>query len=149
MRKLLAGTGLGFEVTEDSVVLIKPSKQGAAAVSEVAVLETINVFGTLDNELSIGSKSGQTLCETPKSVTIVGRERIEIQNLTSLKDILNQATGVTVSSYGPVDNWYYSRGFEVALDRWLPGHRIRLRSSEWRYSEAWTASSRARVIRAA
>jgi TonB-dependent siderophore receptor len=76
-------------------------------------IETVNVFGTLDNTLSIGSKSGQSLRETPKSVTIVTRERLEEQNLTSLVDALNQTTGVTLASYSSVDSFFFSRGFRV------------------------------------
>ncbi len=82
----------------------------SAAGSEI---ETINVFGTLEDRVGVGSKTGSSLRETPKSVTIVTRERIEAQNLTTLVDVMNQATGITVRTYGPVEAWYMSRGYRI------------------------------------
>lgn len=80
---------------------------------ESASIEEVLVFGTLDNPLTIGSKSGQSLRELPKSVSIVTRERIEAQNLSSLLEALNQTTGITSASYSSVDPFYFSRGFRV------------------------------------
>ncbi|MBL8271404.1 TonB-dependent siderophore receptor [Steroidobacter sp.] len=113
LRTLLAGTGLRFMATRDGSVAIVPEVPTTADIA--GSIETVNVFGTLDNELSVGSKSGQSLRETPKSVTIVTRERIEAQNLTSMAEALEQTTGVTVVSHSPtaVDSFFYSRGFRV------------------------------------
>lgn len=114
LDRLLAGSNLSYEVTADSVVVIRTkSQQTGASAEALPVLETVNVFGTLDNEIGVGSKSGLTLRETPKSVTIVTRERIEAQNLTTVTDVLTQATGITVRPYDPVQAWYYSRGYRV------------------------------------
>lgn len=137
VAKLISGTPLTLRVDASGAILITPEqnhtshvqgnglsrvadvqpyRNGAAGAESDAVantIETVNVFATMGSGIGVGSKTGQSLRETPKSVTVVTRERIEVQNLTSLKDILNQATGVTVSTYGPVDNFYYSRGFEV------------------------------------
>lgn len=112
LRQLLEGSGLAFEFMDDNTVAITTLR---AAAESVHVLETVNVFATLDNALSIGSKSGQSLRETPKSVTVVTRERIEAQNLTSLAEALAQTTGVTAVSHSPsaVDSYFYSRGFRV------------------------------------
>lgn len=112
LRQLLQGSGLAFEFMDANTVAITTERTAAESVH---VLETVNVFATLDNEVSIGSKSGQSLRETPKSVTVVTRERIEAQNLTSLAEALNQTTGVTAVSHSPsaVDSFFYSRGFRV------------------------------------
>ncbi|MBL8270845.1 TonB-dependent siderophore receptor [Steroidobacter sp.] len=111
LTELLKGSGLTFSQVDAKTFRILA--QAERTSFDDHIIESVNVFGTLDKQLSIGSKSGESLRETPKSVTVVSRERIEAQSLTSLKDILGQATGVTVSTYGPVDNFYYSRGFEV------------------------------------
>lgn len=107
---LLAGSGLAVASSDGRTVTLK-----SLLAAEPAILETINVFGTLDKSLSIGSKSGQSLRETPKSVTVVTRERIEAQNLTSLAEALVQTTGVVVTSHSPaaLESFYYSRGFRV------------------------------------
>ncbi|MBL8267499.1 TonB-dependent siderophore receptor [Steroidobacter sp.] len=112
LRRLLEGSGLAFEFMDENTVAITTER---AAAESVHVLETVNVFATLDNALSVGSKSGQSLRETPKSVTVVTRERIEAQNLTSLAEALAQTTGVTAVSHSPsaVDSYFYSRGFRV------------------------------------
>lgn len=81
--------------------------------TEAKTLDTVSVFGTLDNSVSTGSKDGTSLKETPKSVTVMTNERIEAQNLTDLQEILTQATGVTVGAYSPLDSFIYSRGFRV------------------------------------
>lgn len=80
---------------------------------QAKTLDTVQVFGTLDDQLGVGSKTGQSLRETPKSITVMNNERIEAQNLTSLTEALIQTTGVTVGAYSPVDSFYYSRGFRV------------------------------------
>ncbi|MBL8266575.1 TonB-dependent siderophore receptor [Steroidobacter sp.] len=105
----------GFSVAALLMTMFSPLAATAQTVGaeNSSVIETISVFGTLDSEVSIGSKSGQSLRETPKSVTLVTRERIEAQNLTSLADTLKQTTGVTVKSYTSADNAYFSRGFRV------------------------------------
>jgi outer membrane receptor for ferric coprogen and ferric-rhodotorulic acid len=81
--------------------------------TDAKTLDTVSVFGTLDNTISAGGKDGQSLKETPKSVTVVTSERIDAQNLTDLKEALVQTTGVTVGAYSPVDSFFYSRGFRV------------------------------------
>lgn len=81
--------------------------------TEAKTLDTVSVFGSLDNSVSTGSKDGTSLKETPKSVTVMTNERIEAQNLTDLQEILTQATGVTVGAFSPLDSFIYSRGFRV------------------------------------
>ncbi|MCC7483647.1 MAG: TonB-dependent siderophore receptor [Burkholderiales bacterium] len=47
-----------------------------------------------------GTKTDTPLSETPQSVTIVTRQRIEDQGATSLQDALNYAAGVRSDAYG-------------------------------------------------
>lgn len=119
LDQLLAKTDLTYEFVDGGVVRILP-KQTTSGVGRSSTagglgdtVEEVLVFGTLENRLSAGSKSGLSLRETPKSVTLVTRERIEAQNLTSLNDALNQTTGVTLASYTSVNTYFFSRGFRV------------------------------------
>lgn len=112
LRALLTESGLvyrrnapGSFVIEDTVV--------SGPRADATQLDTVMVFGTLEDELSVGSKSGQSLRETPKSVTVMSNERIEAQNLTDLQQVMQQTTGVTVGAYSPLDNFFLSRGFRV------------------------------------
>ncbi|MBL8267346.1 TonB-dependent siderophore receptor [Steroidobacter sp.] len=124
VRKLLEGTGLKLstDASTGAMLIVRDTQGSATSFSPGAgqsgsladTIETVNVFGTLENELSVGSKSGQSLRETPKSVTIVTRERIEAQNLMTVTDALTQATGVTIVSYsGSSERFIFSRGFQV------------------------------------
>jgi len=118
LEKLLQGTGLSYEFISANSVAVR-AKGGAAGAQDAqevqndTTIETVNVFGTLEEQLSIGSKSGLSLRETPKSVTIVTRERIEAQNLHSLEEAMRQTTGVTLASYGTGESWFFSRGIRV------------------------------------
>ena len=53
------------------------------------------------------------LRETPQSVSVIDRERIEQQNLFSLDEVMQQATGVTVQPFQLLTTAYYVRGFKV------------------------------------
>lgn len=111
LTELLKGSGLTFSQVDAKTfrILAQPERTSFGD----HIIESVNVFGTLDNKLSVGSKSGQSLRETPKSVTIMTGERIEAQNLTSLQEALIQTTGVAVSAFNPLDTFYYSRGIKL------------------------------------
>ncbi len=54
-----------------------------------------------------------TLRETPQSVSVIDHERIEQQNLFSLDEVMQQATGVTVQPFQLLTTAYYVRGFKI------------------------------------
>ncbi|MBL8268521.1 TonB-dependent siderophore receptor [Steroidobacter sp.] len=118
LDKLLQGTGLRYEFISANSVAVRVAQQStslgqSSAADQEGAIETVNVFGTLERQLSIASKSGQSLRETPKSVTVVSRERLEAQSLNSLEEALRQTTGVTLASYGTGESWFFSRGIRV------------------------------------
>lgn len=59
------------------------------------------------------SKLGLTPREMPQSVSRIERERLDQQNLFSLEEALQQATGVTVQPFQLLTTGYYVRGFKV------------------------------------
>lgn len=125
--RLLVGTDLTYVIINGDTIVVHSTKtkgDPAAKRAESGTqdsplslaegeVEMVTVFGSLDDELSIGSKSGQTLRETPKSVTLMTRERLDAQNLNALGDALAQTTGVTATRYSSVDEQFYSRGMQV------------------------------------
>lgn len=140
LEDLLSGTRLQFEFLDARTVALsepRPATYGITSrlsftammlglLQSVAApaqsvpssqdnIETVNVFASMSDSLSIGSKSGQSLRETPKSVSIVTRERLEEQNLTSLSEALMQTNGVTVVNHSAsgAASFFYSRGFRV------------------------------------
>ncbi len=51
--------------------------------------------------------------ETTQSVTVITEKRIEDQNLTTVNDVLSQATGISVKEYDSARPYYFARGFEI------------------------------------
>lgn len=62
---------------------------------------------------STATKLPLSLRETPQSVTVIGRQQIEDQNLTSLPDVLNLTPGITVSNFQSELFNFNSRGFTI------------------------------------
>lgn len=65
-------------------------------------------------EVSVGTKLPATMKEIPQSVTVVTRERMDDQNLTTLNEVMAQTTGVTVdlSATGVIPA-FYARGYPI------------------------------------
>jgi len=64
--------------------------------------------------ISVGSKTSTTPKETPHSISVMTRDRIEMQNLTSLDEVMAQTPGITVDQSGTgVIPAYYSRGYPI------------------------------------
>lgn len=64
--------------------------------------------------ISIG-KTEQSLKETPQSVSVITRQRLDDQNFTKLEDAVKQTTGVTVTRFDGAGNYntIQSRGFDI------------------------------------
>lgn len=81
-------------------------------------LDTIIVTGHRDQgytvpESSAATKLGLSLRETPQSITVITRQRMEDQNLTSLRQVLDNAPGIYSNAYDTERVLFYSRGFLV------------------------------------
>ncbi|MBL8267813.1 TonB-dependent siderophore receptor [Steroidobacter sp.] len=97
---------------------------GAEAASDRATATTTtSADGTMEEMLVKGQlidnvsmmKRGETMRETPQSVTIMTRQRIEEQQLLKINEVIDQAPGMTVESdFFGKPALYYSRGFEIS-----------------------------------
>jgi outer-membrane receptor for ferric coprogen and ferric-rhodotorulic acid len=65
------------------------------------------------NESASATGLDLSLRETPQSVTVIDRQRIEDFALTNIADVLDQAVGVNVNRNETDRTDYTSRGFEV------------------------------------
>lgn len=65
--------------------------------------------------ITVGSKIPQTVRETPFSVSVVTRQRLDDQNITKIEDVLKQTTGMTVTRFdgGGNANNITARGFAI------------------------------------
>ncbi|WP_024929195.1 TonB-dependent receptor [Methylophilus sp. OH31] len=124
--KLLAETGYSADKTAAGYSLRKsPAPRDDASQS---TLPEVKVTAEKDREMhsvSEGTKSYaaravtigkgiQSLRELPQSVSVVTRQRMDDQNLTTLDSVLMQTTGVTKQLRGYGHSTYYSRGFEIS-----------------------------------
>ena len=67
-------------------------------------------------ESSTATGLGLSLRETPQSVTVFTRQRMDDQGIVLQEDIARQTTGLTYAQYGPTGgdtNSFYARGFQV------------------------------------
>jgi outer membrane receptor for ferric coprogen and ferric-rhodotorulic acid len=128
---LLAGSGLEAVIkTSGTYTLRRTATSAAPRAVPVAAQETktepaitlpqVTVQDTRDQgytagEVTIGSKIPTSLREIPQSLSVITRQRIEDQNLTTLQDALKQTTGITVQSFDSAGqrNDFVSRGFSI------------------------------------
>lgn len=66
--------------------------------------------------ITIGSKIPQTVRETPFSVSVVTRQRLDDQNIIKIEDVLKQTTGITVTKLDGSgnSNSITARGFGIS-----------------------------------
>lgn len=87
----------------------------AAALPEIRVTDTATAPALYTvPAVSIG-KIEQSLKDTPQSVSVITRQRMDDQNITKVEDALKQTTGVTVERFDGAGNYNVirSRGFEI------------------------------------
>ncbi len=117
LRQLLAGSGLeAVALRHDSFRL-----QRASAEPAVARLSTVRVTGTTEGTGSYttdltntATKLDLTLRETPQSVSVFTRQRMQDQALDDIAEVLDQTVGLHFNNTNVVggdSNFVYSRGF--------------------------------------
>ncbi len=123
LQHLLAGSGLYAQPQDTGGYRLVPI-QGQVDTRPVA-LDPTNVVGSglgastegtgsyTTGSTSIGGKTQRTLRETPQSVSVMSQQRMADQNLTSLTQVLDQTTGITVVGGNDSKNEIYSRGFVI------------------------------------
>lgn len=120
---LLQGTGLRIQqMGEKRYVLSKAPAEGTVELGATSI-DATGLGSTTEGTGSYATGSANTATglrlsarETPQSISVVTRQRIEDQNLTDVAQVLEQTPGVVVDSMGPAGsdaNHIYVRGFEV------------------------------------
>ena len=95
------------------------SNQDAQVMPEVTVtgqrLDSATTEGTgsyTTPAMTLGKRT-QALKEIPQSVSVMTRERLDQQNLTSLGDVLANTTGITVQDTNSYERAYFARGYKI------------------------------------
>ncbi len=130
---LLRGTGLEAAAQAQGGYVLRAAPRvrqtapysGDAALPEVRV--TAEAFSGPTTEqtgsyttraLTIG-KMEQSIRETPQSVTVVTRQQMDDQNLTSVEDVIKQTTGATKSQRNFGAHVYTMRGYVIPTTNYL------------------------------
>ena len=66
---------------------------------------------TIPDRIDTATGLGLTVRETPQSVSIVTAQRIIDQNLTTVRDVIENGVGVAVNETDDVRNSFFARGF--------------------------------------
>ncbi|MBL4601446.1 MAG: TonB-dependent siderophore receptor [Emcibacteraceae bacterium] len=122
LEKLLAGTGLNYKISGSTITLEKKSQgsDNAARRLDVISLESQRGDGTTENTTSYTTSSMSTatklplsIRETPQSVTVITRQRMDDQAMVNLADIIDKTPGLTTKTFGVGRPSFYSRGFFI------------------------------------
>ncbi len=127
LAQLLAGSGLAYRFTDANTVTIFDPRAGAgttgAAVDGATMLAPIQATGLGMNtegtgsyttgEMSTATGLPLTIRETPQSVTVVTRQRMDDQQSTTIADVLDSTTGITLQRYDSDRTEFFSRGFAL------------------------------------
>lgn len=107
----------GFTTIEREIVLNAAAQNSDLTLAAGAVGETVTIV--LDSaEAAVEStlKLPVSIHETPRSLTVVGEQRIREQNFRQVSDVLNYVPGTTQNSYRNGSYHFYSRGYRMSPD---------------------------------
>jgi len=120
LRRLIGQAPLQMTESEGVFSLAPaPQQQGAT------LLESVPVVGRYDFSVTEGTGAyttdwmktatglGLAQRDTPQSVSAITRAQIEDRNMTTMRDMMENATGITVNQTETDRLNFYSRGFEI------------------------------------
>lgn len=120
LQQLLAGSDLRAEPQPAGGYVLLPVVQGAALQLGATNISANGLGSSTQGTRSYTTGSTNTatrlpmsLRETPQSVTVITRQRMDDQNIQSLDEVARTTTGITYTKIGTDRSTYYARGFEV------------------------------------
>lgn len=120
LNLLLQGSGLqAMQQTANSYLLMPQATTNGALELGATSVTAQGLGGVTEGSgsyttgtVNIG-KTPQSLRRTPQSVTVLTEQRMKDQNLTNLKQMLQQTPGVVVDQTDSERVTYYSRGYQI------------------------------------
>ncbi|MDR0278042.1 MAG: TonB-dependent receptor [Paucimonas sp.] len=118
LSQLLQGSGLTFRQQGTTLVILRQDDNalelGATSVNGTALGETTEGTGAwTTGAMRTATKLRLSMRETPQSVSVITRQRMDDQNLQNLDDVARTTTGVSYTKIGTDRSTYYARGFEI------------------------------------
>jgi iron complex outermembrane receptor protein len=124
-RKLLAGSGLTYTITDDNAVAIKAAETGSDAASTLPAVKVIGkaVYDSTDpyntdysrSSASTATKTDTPIMETPMAIQVIPQQVIKDQQVITVEDAVKNVSGVQRSwGYGNLYDQFYIRGFSTS-----------------------------------
>ena len=95
---------------QDAAPVLKTVKVAASAPLETT---TEGSRSYTSPAMATATPFALSIRDTPQSVTIITRERIEDQGLTTITDVVNSATGVSAKAFDSSRSGFSARGFDI------------------------------------
>ena len=132
LSRLLAGTGLTYRFTSVGSVQLEPApRTGSGAIK----LGPVQVEGQQDggagfapdptteksgsyaaSGATVASRTPLALEEIPASVSVMTRQRMDDQNVTTIQEALRYVTGVEAIDYGDSTAYFRARGNQLGIE---------------------------------
>ncbi|MBR8652747.1 TonB-dependent siderophore receptor [Achromobacter sp. Marseille-Q0513] len=118
LRRLLQGSAIEYQRRGNNITLSLPATSGAAQLEPVLVTGAADDVTEGTGAYSTAGPSATatglalTLRETPQSVTVMTRQRMEDFNLQTVAQVMEQTPGVYVEHYGDSVR-FHARGGEI------------------------------------
>ena len=116
VRSALLATALGAGA---ALAADAPANPEVATLSEIKVLgqqdkaSTENTGSYTTREMATATHMGLSMRETPQSISVVTRQRMDDMGLNSLAEVLVQSTGVTAQENDSERTNFSARGFSI------------------------------------
>lgn len=123
LSQVLAGSGLTASVTGDTAQVSPVGmSDGTLTLGDVNINAQGSVAGAATTEgtqsyttgsMSTATKLPMSIRETPQSVSVITRQRIEDQGINDLQDLVRSAPGLTLNKTGSDRQSFQARGFDI------------------------------------
>ena len=116
LRKLLEGSGMIFSPAgKGAFVVQRRPVLGSATPSLPAVRVVADAYTYKPEEATVAGKVPLALREIPNSVSVITRQQMDDQDMITMGDAMQQATGITVVANDTTNNQYWSRGYGLGV----------------------------------
>ncbi len=107
----------GFATVEREITLDAAGKSTDLILAAGAVSESVTiVMDSAEAAVETTLKLPVSIHETPRSLSVIGEQRIREQNFRQVSDVLNYVPGITQNSYRNGSYHFYARGYRQSQE---------------------------------
>jgi len=132
LKGMLAGTGVSARISKPRTVVLVLEPSSAAETGDVSsdleksqsvklpevLVKDVKERGYAAERQTTATKSDIPLIETPQSITVITRKRMDTQEVNTMAGALRYTAGVQAKTFGyePRFTWLRFRGFDATTD---------------------------------